>query len=371
VYSIGLNNMPGTNLWPGEFRNYRVPGFKYLDKNVKPMSSETIHAGIEWELKKDMVFTGRFVRNNLIRTIEDMGALDAQGNEVYRYGNPGEGANVLEPASGASCPVMVGETCAVPMPKAKRTYDAMELSLSRRFGHGLLFNASYVYSRLWGNYSGLQSTDEIRPATLGYGFGGNQVFFAQTYRSGGNANRYFDLDEAFYDAHGNNGLYGRLPTDRPHVFKFYGAKQFKFGTEIGGFFRLQSGTPMTTQVVTIAPIPMYVEGRGDMGRTPVFNQTDIMVAHEFKLGKSESKKLRFECNMINLFNQKTNVFTMDRYNQEELSDSTGIKLKNVDLTKGFDWKGMVAAAGGLDPRYGQPAAFNPGFQGRFLVKFIF
>ena len=140
---------------------------------------------------------------------------------------------------------------------------------------GYLFNASYVYSRLWGNYSGLQSTDEIRPATLGYAFGGNQAFFAQTYRPGGNANRYFDLDEAVFDAHGHDGLFGRLPTDRPHVFKFYGSKTLKFGTEIGRFFRAQSGTPMTTQGNTSNGIPMYVEGRGDMSRKPIFTQTDF------------------------------------------------------------------------------------------------
>jgi hypothetical protein len=68
---------------------------------------------------------------------------------------------------------------------------------------------------------------------------------------------------------------------------------------------------------------------------------------------------------------------MDRYNQEELVDSIGIPLSNVDLTKGFDWKSLaastVAANGGigLDPRYGHPAAFNPGFQGRLQVKFMF
>jgi hypothetical protein len=369
VFSLNLSNKPGENLWPGEYRNRRVPGFDLLDPNVKPMSSDTIHAGIEWEVQKNMVFTGRYVRNKLNRTIEDMGVLDAQGNEVYRYGNPGEGANKFEPASGASCPVVVGGVCAVPMPKAKRVYDAMELSLGRRFGGGYLFNASYVYSRLWGNYSGLQSTDEIRPATLGYSFGGNQAFFGQTYRPGGNANRYFDLDEAFYDAQGRNGLYGRLPTDRPHVFKFYGSKLFKFGTEVGGFYRIMSGTPLTTQVNTINGIPVYVEGRGDMGRTPVFSQTDLVVAHEFKVG--EAKRLRLEFNMMNLFNQKTNMFTMDRYNQEEISDSIGIDLSGTDLTQGFDWRSMVSAAGGLDPRYGHAAAFNPGFEGRILVKFTF
>src|SRR5690606_30071887 len=118
----------------------------------------------------------------------------------------------------------------------------------------------------------------------------------------GNANRYWDLDEAVYDAYGNVGLIGRLPTDRPHNLKIFGGKSFGFGTEIGGFFRIASGTPVTTQVNSVNHIPVYVEGRGDMGRTPFFTQTDIQVAHEFRLG--EVKRLRLEFNMENIFNQK-------------------------------------------------------------------
>jgi hypothetical protein len=317
-----------------------------------------------------MVFTGRYVRTSLNRTIEDMGVLDAQGQEVYRYGNPGEGTNKAEPASGASCPITVGGACAVPMPKPQRDYDALELSLARRFSAGWLFDASYTYSKLYGNYSGTQSTDEIRPATLGYGFSGNQQYAAQTYRPGGNANRYFDLDEALYDSHGKLGLYGNLPTDRPHVFKFYGAKEFKFGTEVGGFFRASSGTPVTTQVDSLNQIPIYVNGRGDAGRTPFFSQTDLLVAHEFKVG--EGKRVRLEMNVINLFNQKTNVFTFDRYTREEHSDANGMDLSGVDLSQGFDYQALVAAAGSdLDTRYKKASDFNPGIAARFLVKFIF
>jgi hypothetical protein len=373
VYSIDLTNMPGRNLWPGDFRDRRVPGFEYLDPEVKPMSLDAMNFGIEYEVRPQMVFSARYVQSKLNRTIEDMGALDAEGNEVYRYGNPGEGANLIFPSSGATCTVKVGEACGFEMPKAKRRYDAMELELTRRFSGGWFANASYVYSRLWGNYAGLQSTDEIRPPTLGYGFGPNQVFGAENYRPGGNANRYFDLDEAMWDAHGRVGLFGRLPTDRPHVFKFYGSKSFPFGSEVGGFFRLMSGTPVTTQVVTINDIPFYVEGRGDWGRTPVFSQTDLVVAHEIKMG--EVKKLRLEFNMLNLFNQKTSMFVFDRYNREEHSDSAGIDLHDVDLSKGFDWRALVAAtpdgAHALDPRFGKDAIFNPGFGGRFLIKFIF
>lgn len=371
LLDFDLNNMPGRNLWPGTCRDRRVPGFNLLDPNVKPMQAQNWNVGVEFEIRPQTVFSARFVQNKLIRTIEDLGALDEEGNEVYRYGNPGEGTNLVFPSTGTCLLDLPGGACGFDMPKAERRYDALELQLTRRMSSGWFASGSYVYSRLWGNYSGLQSTDEIRPPTLGYGFGPNQVFGAENYRPGGNANRYWDLDEALWDAHGNAGLIGRLPTDRPHVFKFYGSRMFGFGTEIGGFFRAMSGTPVTTQVNTVNGIPMYVEGRGDLGRTPFFNQTDLVVAHEIKMG--ESKRLRFEFNMINLFNQKTSMFTFDRFNREEHSDSVGIDTFGMDLSQGFDWAAMVDALGPFarDPRFGKAGIFNPGFSGRFLVKFSF
>jgi hypothetical protein len=381
IYNIDLNNMPGRNLWDGEFRDRRIPGFEYLDRDpvtgeirIKPMSADLINFGVDYEIVPQIVFSGRYTRNKLNRTIEDIGQLDAQGNEVYNYGNPGEGGNMIGLVSGLTCTATFPNgDCGYPMPKAERVYNAMELSLIRRFSGGWLANVSYVYSDLWGNYTGLQSTDEFRPPTLGYGFATNQVFSATNARAGGNANRYFDLDEALFDAHGNVGLFGPLPTDRPHVFKLYGSKQFSFGTDIGVYFRVMSGTPVTTQVVTINDIPFYVEGRGNFGRTPVFSQTDLLLAHEIKVG--ENQKVRFEFNMANLFNQKIGTFIFDRYNREEHSDSAGIDLSGTDLSKGFDWKAYVLATpdgeNALDPRYGQEAVFNAGFAGRFMVKFIF
>ena len=260
------------------------------------------------------------------------------------------------------------------MPRAERYYNALELSLTRRFSSGWMANASYVYSRLRGNYAGLQSTDEIRP-TGGSTFSPNQGFSGLTARPGGNANRYFDLDEAMYDANGNKGPFGPLATDRPHVFKFYGAKHFSFGTQIGGFFRVMSGTPASTQVWTVNHIPVIVNGRGDMGRTPVFSQTDLMVAHEFGVG--EGKRLRLEFNLDNLFNQKTAQFLFDRYNSEDRGNSAAIDLSGSDLARGFDYQALLrqtddwASGLTLEPRYGRKDLFNPGFQGRFLIKFIF
>ena len=46
-----------------------------------------------------------------------------------------------------------------------------------------------------------------------------------------------------------------------------------------------------------------MNGRGDMGRTPVLTRTDLLVSHELSL--ADRKRLRFELNIQNLFNQKT------------------------------------------------------------------
>lgn len=379
VFNISLKNMPGRNLWNGVYRNHRIPGFDLLDPEVKPMSAETFNFGADFEIRPQTVFSARFLRNRLVRTIEDMGALDAEGSEVYRYGNPGEGINIVAPASStATCTVKVGEACGFPMPKPKRIYDALELSLSRRFTSGWLANVSYVYSKLWGNYAGLQSSDEFLPGGWAYS-SVSQQFGGDAFRPGGNANRYYDLDQIMWDANGNLGPYGRLATDRPHVFKFYGAKQFRWGTEVGGFYRISSGTPVTTMVGTTQHMDVYPNGRGDMGRTPVFSQTDLVVAHEFKVG--EAKRLRFEFNMFNLFNQKTSQWIYSYANRSlEYPDTSGIDLTEIDMSKGYNYKQLLlatpdAAEKGANfpnnPMFGKEDHFAEGFSGRFGVKFSF
>ena len=80
--------------------------------------------------------------------------------------------------------------------------------------------------------------------------------------------------------------------------------------------------------------------------------------------------------MMNLFNQKTSLFTYDRYNYEEFYDAVGVDLSGTDLTQGFAWQSTAKATAlgqgvALDPRYGHPVEFSPGFAGRFGVKFIF
>jgi hypothetical protein len=321
---------------------------------------------MELELSSQTVLAVRYVHNNLLRTIEDIGAL-VNGDETYVYANPGEGL--------AKQFFVAGDTPVGDNPKAERTYDAVEISVRRRFGDRWFGSASYVYSKLYGNYAGLANSDEISSPTTNRTSATAQQQGGSIARPGSNVTRGWDLDELLFDSHGNKGVFGRLATDRPHVFKLYGSYRFPFGTEFGGFFYGGSGTPVSTVVETANGIPVLVNGRGDRGRTPVFTQTDLMVAHEISMGDDGDKRLRFEFNTINLFNQKTARHIYDYVNRER-NGSAGISLADTDLTQGYDYNALLGQTplglpGALAPQFGMEDMFNNGFSGRFGIKFIF
>jgi hypothetical protein len=375
VFSISRANMPGRDIWNGtgtSFRDRRVVSFD-IAEGIKPMGQDLYNAGAEFQLASNTVVRTSYVHTKLLRTIEDLGALDANGDEVYLFGNPGEGVATKMPGNPA--------TGAFPMPKPRRTYDALEVSLTRRFSNGFFFNANYVLSRLYGNYAGIANSDEITSPSTGLVSTGAQGTSAAG-RQGGNANRSWDLDEILFTSRGELDFQGRLATDRPHVFKMYGSKDLKWTSsnvsELGLFFYIGSGTPLTTGVYTANQIPVMANGRGDLGRTPVLNYTDLLLAHEFRMG--EVKRLRFEFNALNLFNQKTSRgrFTALNRGAGVAEAGSAINLHDTNLFKGYDYRTMLSQTpdalsgrGALDARYGLDDMFNNGFQGRFGVKFTF
>jgi hypothetical protein len=333
------------------------------------MSQDSYSAGFDFEVNPRTVATVHYVRNNLVRTIEDLGAL-VNGNEVYLLGNPGEGKSAIMPASAA--PKTGGGE--FPMPKAKRQYDAVELGISRRFSSNWFGSANLTISRLYGNYSGLASSDEIRTPTTGVSSATAQQQAGSIFREGGNVNRGWDLDDAIFDSHGNLDVVGRLATDRPVVAKFYGGYNWH-NTQIGGFVYVGSGTPMSTYVNTVNQTEVFVEGRGDMGRTPVFNKTDLLVSHELPM--AGNRRLRFELNVLNLFNQKTTRHIFNYLNRGAGTPraSSAINLAPFDLFQGYDYNALLRAtsdgANAYDPRYGMPDLFQDGTQGQVSVKFLF
>lgn len=366
AWSLSGANMPGRNIWNQEYESRRLPAFEAVAPGLKPMATDLFNVGAEYQAGASTVIRAGYVRNRLVRTIEDLGAL-VNGDEVYMFANPGEGAAKMFFPSSA--------TPAFETPKPVRTYDAVEFVVTRRFAKRFFGSASYVWSRLYGNYAGLGNSDEISPPTVGTSMGTTQQSGGSIARPGSTGSRAWDSDQYLFDSKGNF-VEGRLATDRPHVFKLYGAYQFACGTDVGGFFTASSGTPLGTVVHQLQRIPLFVNGRGDMGRTPAFNQTDLLVGHEVKLG--ETRRLRFEFNAQNVFNQKTARHVFSQLNRGAATGypAAALNLARVNLFEGYDYRALLDAkkAQGTDPydpRYGMADIFNPGFQGRVMVKFTF
>jgi hypothetical protein len=371
IDTLNLGNMPGRDIWvtPGSCRDRRVPSFQgSIDPEIEPMRQSSTSLGYEMQLNRNSLFSVHYIHNDLLETIEDVGFLTSTGDEGYLISNPGKRQAAVQFAYGAT-------PSPQPVPRPKRQYDAVELGFNRRFADNYFFSANYTISRLYGNYAGLASSDEVRTPTTGTSSATAQQQAGSISRPGGNVNRAWDIDEILWDSKGNLDPRGRLATDRPHVVKLYGSYDFPFGTQVGAFFYGGSGTPLTTYVTSNHGADIFVNGRGDMGRTPALTQTNLLVTHQLRF--AGSRALRFEMNVLNVFNQKTTRHIYNYLNRGTglLSLANLIDTSRQDLSRGYDYNALIQAtpngANALDPRYGMADLFEDGTRGFLTVKFLF
>lgn len=297
--------------------NYRIPSNDpnsagslgatgLIDPKLQPMKQHEMVIGSDFALKPTLGLEVRYSRKRLDRTIEDAAIWDPNNGETYYIVNPGYSFNSMVPAAYCNnCPAN---------PKAIRNYDGLETRLTYR-GTGKLFGSlSYTYSRYYGNYAGLTSTDQS-DSNLGGA------------RNGANSDRAFDEPYMSFDANGKP-INGPLSTDRPNTFKGYGAyrlKWWKGETLLGVFQQLYSGTPLSSYV-SVWGAPVFAEGRGNWAnvtrdasgnwvlngssarRTPMFSQTDFSLAQQFHISKNNERLMvGFEANISNIFNQHSPV----------------------------------------------------------------
>lgn len=251
---------------------FKRPGMTGIDPDLKPVQTGEITFGIDRELNSTMSFGVRYVHKWLTRTIEDVGLVIPNIGEIYIIGNPGFGyTEVMEPAYPS-----------YKTPKAQRDYDSVEARLRKRFANRWQAEVSYTWSRLYGNYGGLASSDE-------------------NGRTSPNVNRYFDALYMSYDKN-NKAIEGLLATDRPHVVKAQATYDLPWGTTIGAFGVLQSGLPQTSSI-TWHGYPVYYNGRNDLGRMPAAKYLDLNAQQEFRLGGK--RRLVIAANITNVLDLKT------------------------------------------------------------------
>jgi outer membrane receptor protein involved in Fe transport len=328
---------PGTLIrGPVNFRSpSNAPGSGFIEPDLKPMRLQEAALGVEHELRAHVSVGFRYVHKQVDRAIEDVGSLDAQGNEIYTLANPGFGVTAQTGFGPA-------------FPKAKRDYDAAEIFLNKRMADRWSARVSYQWSRLFGNYSGLAESDE-------------------NGRTSPNGGRNFDYPIMVFDDQARP-VEGMLPTDRTHQVKAQVVYDFKFGTSLGANVYAASGTPISREAafVTGSAYPVQYRGRGSDGRTPMYKTIDLYLQHEIKLGGE--KRLTVSANALNVlgFRSATNVFTT------QLAPGQSIDITPAQFYEGVDTATLITAQKlRLDPRFLQASEYQQPRQIRLSARLSF
>jgi hypothetical protein len=237
---------------------------------------------------------------------------------------------VCNPGYGVSLPISQGGKFIEdywPCPKATRDYIGLNLSVEKRFSNNWQGGINYTLSRVYGNYSGLASSDE----------GG---------RLGPSVEQDFDRWFMGYDGQGKV-LDGPLPQDRTHYLKAYGSYRFPFGLTVGAVAYGRSGLPLTTKVLYNSKY-FYPLGRADMGRLPFTFWADVYLDYTLKLGSKLRGSINLQINNVtNTDTIQSKVMTADR------QSFTGYHPQILDGTFARDYMSIISSRGIAHPAFNQ------------------
>jgi hypothetical protein len=327
---------------PAEWEEVGVP---LIDPAIKPMSNWEAQIGVDHQLNSTIQLGARLVHKEINRAIEDIGFLFPGIGEVYVIGNPGEGLTAEPDADGLT------------FPKAKRDYNALELTFDKRFADNWSLRAYYTYSKLEGNYSGLANSDE-------FGVWSQRQAVGAGARQSPNVSRLYDSILGFYNEDGNH-VYGKLPTNRTHQLGGQFLYNFPIGFSVGVNQYIGSGTPIST----IGTLPIgnefYPYGRGDLGETDWLLQTDLSLYYTLTL--KGAMNLSFGATVLNLFDSKTVTQVWPSTAKQD------VPIPPEDVAAGFDYAAELAALGptAIDTRFEMSNAYQLPREIRLHIKFEF
>jgi hypothetical protein len=227
-------------------------------------------------------------------------------------------------------------------PKPERTYDAITVSVNKRFSKNWLARAGYTYSRLIGNYDGLYQA--------------NQNYFAP------NGNNTYDTPDLYANAN------GPLPNDRPHLAHVDGFYTRPVGhgfLTLGLSFAASSGMPRN---YTSGLIPgqnlVLLLPRGSGGRTPTVSELNGKIAYRRQLSPRVS--LEAFIDLFNMLNRQEAVLTDDVYTYSWAGPIVNGQPSDLKYAKDVSGAPIVK-----NPNYGHALLYQRPFNGRFGLRLTF
>jgi hypothetical protein len=374
---------------------------------LKPYRQHDSVFGVDYQISKSLAFEARWDRTRLDHAIEDSALANPLVGETFVIVNPGQGANktfdgfwnfLYGTPSGCGTPGNIA--CPANNIPAARSYDGLELRLTKTASKRWFGMVSYTYSNFRGNYTGLTSTD------IGDGGGG---------RNAPNNSRAFDEPMFSWNAEGGSSS-GLLPTDRPNAFKGYAYYELgegkRMSSDFGIFQFLYSGTPQTTIMdvgYSFAPpagaFPVDIVNRGkwvnvsqdpNTGaisagnpftfRTPWYTQSDFSFTQNYKI--SERKVLSFSATIPNILNQRAITAYYPLMDSQQFGQYLAPGGNNVfagvpayaAYEKPYDYLALLNGSTGgntaagiatVNSQYGQPYLYQLARSIRLSAKFVF
>lgn len=237
------------------------------------------------------------------QVIEDFLCAD---DGTYCIGNPGQGIMTRS--------FTLDYSRTLPVPKPKREFKGVELTATKRMSNNWQALASYLYSKLDGNFDGLYA-----PFT---NVGADPNITA--------AYDYFDFFTNGSDLTTITNT-GPLSNDRRHQFKLSGIYQTPWQLSVGASAYYRTGTPITRYGYSDAysRYEFFLTKRGAEGRQPDTYEMDVHLGYPITVGPA---KINVLLDIFNLLNAQRAILVDQRYGFQEADNSSPTPV-NPDYKK--------------------------------------
>lgn len=263
------------------------------DPDLKNQYINEYILGYEREVRPNLAVGVKGIYRNYGRVIEDFLCAD---DGTYCIGNPGEG--LMRQVYGLDYETLYDA------PKAKRTFKGVQIDATKRFSDNWQALASYVYSKLEGNFDG-----EYAPYT--------------NVGADPNITAAYDYYDFFTDGMNLNKVTngGPLSNDRRHQFKVSGVYHTPWKVELGAAAYWRSGTPLTRYGYSDAygRYEFFLTRRGAEGRTPDNYEVDVHVGYPIQTGRATINLL---LDVFNLLNAQRGILLDQRWGFQESDNAS-------------------------------------------------
>jgi hypothetical protein len=274
------------------------------DPNIHGQYMTEAIVGFEREVVTDVAVGVKGIYRDYGNVIEDF---LCQDDGTYCIGNPGKG--IMRQIFG------LDYTTLYPAPRPIRIYRGVQLDVTKRFSNNWQAMASYIYSKLDGNYDG-----EYSP-------------FTQTTINDPNISAAYDYYDFFTNGSDLSKITNRGPlsNDRRHQFKVSGVyiTPWKLSVGLAAYYR--TGTPLTRYGYSDAysRYEFFLTQRGAEGRTPDNYEADLHLGFPLAIGPVTVNLL---VDVFNILNAQRPVLLDERWGFQE-SDNASPTPINTNYRK--------------------------------------